>query len=171
MADTLDTRFVIDRRTMLAGAGSLVGTLATLGPAIGYGGESVSTDLERENETLVNNFCRDWSKRDAELLTGYMAEDIVYQIAEGQPTIHGTEEFVKMMGPFLKGLGEVRWDILRSYAVGPLVLNERIDYFNAPPDSKQPSMRFQVAGHFLIKDGKIKIWKDYGIPGAEQMVG
>lgn len=50
-----------------------------------------------------------------------------------------------------------------------LVLNERIDCFNAPPGGL--SMEFHVAGHFLIADGVIKEWKDWPVPGTKQKVG
>ncbi len=121
------------------------------------------------NEQLVRDFCRDWSLRDVDALLPYLAEDLLYQIAPGQPLITGRDQFAKQMGPFLKKLDSVRWDILRSFAVAPLVLNERIDIFNAPPGGL--SMEFHVAGHFLIADGVIREWKDWPVPGTKQKVG
>lgn len=50
-----------------------------------------------------------------------------------------------------------------------LVLNERIDCFNAPPGGL--SMEFHVAGHFLIADGVIREWKDWPVSGTKQKVG
>lgn len=133
--------------------------------------EPQNKDLEVANETLVNDFCRDWSLRDAELLRPYLAEDLLYQIAPGQPLIESRDEFEERMGGWLKSLESVRWDILRSHVIGPVVLNERIDYFNAPEGSKSPSMRFHIVGHFFVEDGVIKVWKDWPIPGAKQIVG
>ena len=74
------------------------------------------------------------------------------------------------MGPFLTKLESVDWEILRSHVIGPLVLNERIDHFNAPEGSDTPSMHFHIVGHFVIEDGKIKIWKDWPIPGKPQII-
>lgn len=133
--------------------------------------EPQNKDLEVANETLVNDFCRDWSLRDAKLLRPYLAEDLLYQIAPGQPLIESRDEFEERMGGWLKSLESVRWDILRSHVIGPVVLNERIDYFNAPEGSKSPSMRFHIVGHFFVEDGVIKVWKDWPIPGAKQIVG
>ncbi len=133
--------------------------------------EPPKTELEIANETLVTDFCRDWSLRDVEALRPYLAEDLLYQITPGQPLIESRAEFEQRMGAWLRGLESVRWDILRSYVIGPVVLNERIDYFNAPEGSKSPSMRFHVVGHFLVEDGVIKVWKDWPIPGAKQFVG
>lgn len=129
------------------------------------------TELEVSNETLVNDFCRDWSLRDAEALRPYLAKDLLYQIAPGQPLIESRAEFEQRMGGWMKSLESIRWEILRSYVIGPVVLNERIDYFNAPEGGDAPSMRFHIVGHFFVEDGVIKVWKDWPIPGAKQIVG
>jgi len=129
------------------------------------------TELEIANETLVNDFCAAWSQRDITALRAYLAEDLYYQIAPGQPVIESRDELEKRMGAWVSSLESVRWDILRSYVIGPVVLNERIDYFNAPEGGKAPSMRFQIVGHFLVEDGVIKVWKDWPIPGVEQFIG
>jgi limonene-1,2-epoxide hydrolase len=50
------------------------------------------------------------------------------------------------------------------------VINERIDEFYPFPGSKIPRMRFHVAGYFLIKDGKIQVWRDFTYPGAKQLI-
>ncbi len=126
---------------------------------------------ENANETLVNNFCRDWSLRDVDALLPYLAQDLLYQITPGQPLITSAEQFAAQMGPFLKKLAQVDWEIIRSHAVGPLVLNERIDHFVAPEGSETPSMHFHIAGHFEIEDGVIKVWKDWPMPGAKQIIG
>lgn len=129
------------------------------------------TELEADNENLVNDFCRDWSLRDANALEKYLAPDLTYQITPGQPLITSFAQFRDQMGPFMQRMESIDWEIIRSHAIGPLVLNERIDFFKAPADSKAPSMRFHVAGHFLIEDGHIKVWKDWPMPGAKQVVG
>lgn len=158
------------RREVLVGASVLVATIAG-GCQMVSVDESEKSELDIANETLVTNFCRDWSLRDMDALLPYLAEDLVYQITPGQPLITSAAQFAKQMGPFLKNLESVEWEILRSYAVAPLVLNERIDHFNAPADSKSPSMHFHIAGHFFVEDGKIKIWKDWPVPGKKQIIG
>jgi hypothetical protein len=37
--------------------------------------------------------------------------------------------------------------------------------------NSQSDFRNQVAGHFLIEEGRIKVWKDWPIPGIKQIVG
>ncbi len=129
------------------------------------------SEVETANEKIVNDFCRDWSLKDAAGLSKYLAADLTYQIAPGQPLITSFDQFVEQMGAFMTRMETIKWEIIRSHVVGPLVLNERIDYFNAPEGSKAPSMQFHVAGHFLIEDNKIKVWKDWPMPGAKQIVG
>jgi len=58
---------------------------------------------------------------------------------------------------------------LRSYAIGELVINERIDHFVANDEKR--SMHFSIAGFFLVRDGKIKVWKDYSLPGGVSQLG
>ena len=57
-----------------------------------------------------------------------------------------------------------------KFAIGQVVINERIDEFYPKPGSKVPRMRFHVAGYFLIKDGRIQVWRDFTYPGAKQLI-
>ena len=122
------------------------------------------TELEKENERLVTQFCLDWAKRDAKMLVDYLAEDIEYQMYEGRPDIVGHDAFIKELDEWLKGLKEVKWEINRSHAIGELVINERVDHFISEDPNK--TFRLPIAGVFLVRDGKIKMWKDYSLLGA-----
>ncbi len=133
--------------------------------------EPAKNELEIANEAVVTDFCNAWSLRDIEALRPYLAEDLYYQIAPGQPIIESRAQLEKQMGPWLKGLESVEWEILRSHVIGQIVINERIDHFNSPEGAKMPSMRFHIVGDFLVEDGVIKVWKDWPIPGAKQMIG
>lgn len=126
----------------------------------------MTTDTERANEDLVNRFCQDWAKQDAELLTRYFAQPFEYMVWEGGPVITTNEEFIRQMGPFLKKLKSVDWVILRSHAMGPMVVNERIDHFYAH-DSKFDNHP-HIAGMFIVRNGKIAVWRDYSMPAQEQ---
>ena len=157
----------MDRREILTGAAAL-GMTACGGLTTMNVEQTKMSAQDLRNEQLVRDFCRDWSLRDVDALLPYLAEDLLYQIAPGQPLITGRDQFAKQMGPFLKKLDSVRWDILRSFAVAPLVLNERIDSFNAPPGGR--SQEFHIAGNFLIADGVIREWKDWPVPGMKQKI-
>lgn len=121
----------------------------------------MTIEAEKANEDLVNRFCQDWSKRDAELLTTYFAQPFEYMVWEGGPVITTNEEFIKQMGPFLTKLKSVDWVIVRSSTMGPMVINERIDHFYAY-DSKFDNHP-HIAGMFIVRNGKIAIWRDYNM--------
>jgi limonene-1,2-epoxide hydrolase len=121
----------------------------------------MTTDAEKANEDLVTRFCRDWSRQDAVLLAGYFAEPFEYMMYEGGPLITTREAFVGQLGPFLKKLKAVDWVISRSHAMGPMVINERIDHFYAH-DSKHDHHP-HIAGLFIVRDGQIAIWRDYNM--------
>jgi limonene-1,2-epoxide hydrolase len=129
----------------------------------------VQTEQEKANVELVDRFCADWAKKDARLLTEYLADDIVYQMFEGQPDIVGKEAFVKALDGFLKSMVEVDWEMVRSYAIGDMVMNERVDHFVAETEDR--SMHFDIIGIFRIRDGKISVWRDFGLPGGKAIVG
>ena len=56
------------------------------------------TDPEKASEDVVNRFCADWARQDAELLAGYFAEPFEYMVYEGGPVITSREEFIRQMG-------------------------------------------------------------------------
>jgi len=167
----------LTRRDLVWGAGALAALGVSMAQAGGHtGGERKLLDpepqkaLEEANEELVNNFIRDYATRDVDVLAGYMADDIIYQISEGQGDIVGVENYKTRNRAMFAGLEKVDWQILRSCAIGQLVINERIDDFFPKPGGKVPRMRFHVAGYFLVVDNKIKVWRDFGYPGAKQLI-
>jgi limonene-1,2-epoxide hydrolase len=161
-----ENAFITNRRHLLAGA-SVLGACSLL-PRDDQRA-SGRNELELANEKLVGNFCADWSKRDVEALVPYLASEFVYQMFEGRPDLVGPEAFRKEIGPFLRNLATVRWDILRSEAIGPLVINERVDHFIAPPGGR--TMHFPIAGLFVVRNQKIVLWRDYSMPGGKPAVG
>ena len=173
MQDSLK-RTWLTRRDVLASAGSLasaslVGCSSIASQADQREEQVVSTELEKENERLVTQFCLDWATQDIDLLADYLAEDVVYQMFEGRPDIIGREAFKKELGGFIKNLKSIEWEIVRSHTIGELVINDRIDHFIG--ETEKQSMHFAIAGFFLVRDGKIKIWKDYSLPGGISQVG
>ncbi len=127
-------------------------------------------ELERANEALVTEFVAAYSSKDIDLVSSYLADDIVYQISEGQEDIRGIEAYRQRNAPMFAGLEKIDWKILRSFAIGQLVINDRVDEFYPYRDSRVPRMRFRVSGYFLVQDNKIKVWRDFGYPGADQLI-
>ena len=158
---------LISRRNAIGATGAIA-TLGILSAARSDADDR--SELEIVNETLVTNFCRDYSKLDVDVLSAYLADDIIYQISESQGVINGLQEYRERNGDIAERFEAIDWRILRSHAIGPLVVNERIDFFIARPGTRQPNMRFAVAGYFLVQDGKIQVWRDFGMPGVRPVV-
>ena len=168
---------LLNRRELIWGASMLTAlgmSQAHAGAHTGGGAKTLTPDqqqaLEKANETLVTNFIRDYATRDVELLASYMADDIIYQVSETQGEVIGVGAYKKRNASMFEGLEKIDWQILRSFAIGQLVINDRIDDFFPKPGSRVPRMRFRVSGYFLVVDNKIKIWRDFGYPGAKQLV-
>jgi limonene-1,2-epoxide hydrolase len=142
---------------------------AHTGPRIELSEEEQAA-LEKANDALVANFVKDYATRDADVLSRYVADDIVYQITTGMPEVVGIEAFRKHNDSMFKGLEKVDWINLRQFAIGQIVINDRIDEFYPYPGSKTPRMRFRVAGYFLVEDNKIKVWRDFPYPGSKQLI-
>ena len=166
----------VNRRDWLLGAGLLAVMGLPDARAGGHTGpreiltEAEQQALEKANDELVRNFIRDYATRDVELLAGYMADDIIYQVSEGQDEVRGVEAYKQRNGAMFAGLEKIDWITLRQHTIGQLVINDRIDDFFPKPGSRVPRMRFRVSGYFLIVDNKIKVWRDFGYPGAQQLV-
>jgi len=156
----------------------MLGAMSMMGNALAGGhtgkekylSEDEQLAIEKANAELVTNFCNDYSKRDVDTLAAYVHDDIIYQITERQPDVVGIEAYRKHLTPMLAGLEKIDWQILRQHAIGQLVINDRIDEFYPPVGGRIPRMRFRVAGYFWIVDGKIKVWRDFGYPGAKQLL-
>ena len=132
--------------------------------------EAEQAALEKANDTLVASFVKDYSSRDADILSRYVADDIVYQITPGMPEVVGIEAFRQHNANMFEGLEKVDRINLRQYTIGQVVINDRIDEFYPYPGSKVPRMRFRVAGYFLIEDNKIREWRDFPYPGSRQLI-
>lgn len=166
----------LSRRALFLGAGALTlsgirdaAASAHTGPRIELS-EAEQAALEKANDALIANFVKDYATRDADALSRYVAEDIVYQITTGMPEVVGMDAFRKHNENMFKGLERVEWINLRQFAIGQLVINDRIDEFYPYPGSKIPRMRFRVAGYFLIEDNRIKVWRDFPYPGSKQLI-
>ncbi len=159
----MSKRDVMDftRRGLIGTAGAGVAAA----PLAAWGGASrdALSDYEKANEALVTRFCEDWASQDVEKLIPYLADDIEYHVWEGGLIVNGHDEFRKGMAGFMNGMKEIRWETHRSAAMGDLVINERTDYFIMQNGKDMPNSPFHVTGVFLVRDNKIKYWKDYNL--------
>lgn len=161
ISDTENLR--LDRRTAFTGIGAGL-ALAFSTQTKAAGPEAVPA-LEVEKENIVNDFCAAWATRDADQLASYLSDDIEYHMFEGRPPINGVAEFSAQLKPFMAGMAEIDWEMLRSSVMGDIVINERIDHFIRAEGSNAPDNHFHVVGVFLVRGGKIVYWKDYNLSG------
>ena len=127
--------------------------------ALAFAGQSGSRELtadEQANVDVVNGFCDAWATRDAAQIASFLADDAVFRFTQDAEAVTGSETFRQMAGGFLADASDVRFDVLETWAVGPLVVNLRVDYFTTADGQQE----FRVGGVFYVRDGKIVEWID-----------
>lgn len=142
----------IDRRGFLAaGAGAIA--LASI--AQSASAAELTTD-EQANVQLVNDFCAAWPSHDLDKIMAFFAEDSAYRMTETTELADGRDAVSARIQTIIKNVD--RFEVLDTFARGPMVINERIDYF-----SDFALKTWQGVGVFFIRDGKIVDWYDYTI--------
>ena len=142
------------RRFLLASVAGSV--FALLSPSAG---EAAQAGAETQQTVrLVNDFCASVSKRDPAAMRPFLADDIIYRITETTPPVIGLDAVMGTYQKFVVDAQSVEFQVLETFASGPIVINHRIDRFaTARP------LTWEGVGVFFVKDGKIKEWSDYTI--------
>jgi uncharacterized protein (TIGR02246 family) len=115
------------------------------------------TAAEKANVQVVNAFCAAWASSDAEKIAAFMAEDCTTRLSETQPPSKGRAAFRDTLKGLFQRVQKVEIEVTETFAIGPTVLNDRIDYITR--EGKRSPVR--VVGFFLVTDGKIAEWTDY----------
>lgn len=126
-------------------------------------------EVEAANEHIARSFMADWSMRDADTLITYLTDDVVYQIYDGGPVRNGKAEVRESLQRFFKIWRRIEFFVERLTVTGPIVVNERREEYDGIEG--QADWRFHVASLFIIENGKIKLWRDYSLPGKKQIFG
>lgn len=141
------------RRTALRAAGLGIAALAA---APGRADAAEWTATEKANVQLVKDFCAAWPSHDITKIMSFFGDNCAYRLSETQEPAKGREAVTAKIKSILDNV--IRFDVLETFAKGPMVFNERIDYFMGL------SLRsWHGSGVFFIKDGKIVEWYDYTI--------
>lgn len=125
--------------------------------------------LEQQNAALTEAFNSAWSARDLDRLIGLLAADVRYMIYEGGPVKQGPAEVREAVGRFMAKFARIEFSIRRLEVMGSVVIHERTEDYYAPDG--ELDTHFHVVGLLVIKDGLVSVWRDYSLPGAEQIVG
>lgn len=142
----------LDRRTFLAsGLGALAATgLARTADA------AEPTAAEKANIQLVKDFCAAWPSHDLEKIVAFFPENGAYRMTETMEPAKGREALTARIKTIINNVNQ--FEILDTWARGPMVINERIDRF-----SNFQLKSWHGVGVFFVKDGKIVEWYDYTI--------
>lgn len=140
------------RRSVVAGAGvAATGLFAANGAAA-----TPLTEAEKANVKLVQDFCAAWSSKDADKVMAFFSDNPSYRQTEQQAPAVGRQAVAEKVAGGVKVA--TKFEVHDSWARGPMVINERTDYFDSPR-----LKRWHGVGVFLVKDGKIVEWQDFTI--------
>ena len=133
---------------------SLIGSFAFVPLAV----QAQPAAPEKANLDLVTRFCESFATRDIEKITAFLSPDLVYRITDTAPAAKGAEAFARIRA-YVEGSTSIEFKILDSWARGSVVANERVDTFIRP----EGKVSYHLTGVFVVKDGKVVEWADYGI--------
>lgn len=148
-----------NRREFLAAGG--VGAALLLAAGKSQAADSVISAAEQANEKVVNDFCAAWETMDIDKIASFLDDEIVFRMIDDAPFTEGKQAVVDGIGPFLSNLKSARFEMLRSVAMGNIVVNDRIDHFGKEDGSADA---YHITGVFKVKNGKIVEWRDYLMP-------
>jgi limonene-1,2-epoxide hydrolase len=114
------------------------------------------TAAEKANIQTVNDFCAAWPSHDIDKIMSFFAEKCAYRMTEAQEPIKGRQPVLDRIKSFLDAVQG--FEVLETFAKGPMVMNERHDHFKGGP-----LKMWHGVGVFFLQDGKIAEWSDYTI--------
>jgi len=114
------------------------------------------TDTERANMQVVKDFCAAWPSHDLDRIVAFFADNGSYRMTETMEPTKGRDALIARIKLIINNVSQ--FEVLDTWARGPMVVNERIDRF-----ANFQLKSWHGVGVFLIKDGKIVEWYDYTI--------
>ncbi len=109
-----------------------------------------------DNAQIVRDFIAAWSRLDADELVDYFTPDGTYYNMPTTP-VTGHDNLRAFIKGFLRGWTSTQWDVLNLIAHGDVVIAERLDRTKVGTKG----VDLPCCGVFEMKDGKIKVWRDY----------
>jgi limonene-1,2-epoxide hydrolase len=111
---------------------------------------------------VVTHFILGWTKKNYDAskeMATYLWSPCLVRPIEDKPGLTTPAEAANVFIEFMKDGSRVgRVDFHRILATGPLVVTRRTDVVLVPG---KPNAVYEIAGVFLVKDGKIREWVDY----------
>jgi limonene-1,2-epoxide hydrolase len=143
----------VTRRSALAAGGIGLAGFA------GLPGAAQAADMspsEKANVQIVSDFCAAFSGHNLDRIMSFFAETCAYRVTETQEPFKGRTAVTDRIRSSLDRIE--KFEVIESYAKGPMVFNERRDSFTGGP-----LKLWHGVGVFFLKDGKIVEWYDYTI--------
>jgi limonene-1,2-epoxide hydrolase len=105
---------------------------------------------------IVVEFLHAMARFDLDTALGLVAEDLEY-INVSLPTIHGRARLERLARPIFQP-GRMGFNVYLHHVAteGDVVLTDRVDEINF----RRFASRFWVYGRFVVRDGKIAVWRD-----------
>ena len=149
-----------DRRRFLttglgAAAATGIGVVAATGLARSADAAEPSA-MEKANMQIVKDFCAAWPSHDLEKILAFFPDNGAYRMTETMEPAKGRDALTARIKTIINNVNQ--FEILDTWARGPMVVNERIDRF-----SSFQLKSWHGVGVFFVKDGKIVEWYDYTI--------
>lgn len=151
-----DTHSARRRRFFQAGLTGIASTLVWPGLA----SAANWNDEETANVKVVNQMCAAWkAPLDFEAIGRFLAADCVFRASETAPPLKGRQAIADGLRKMLGSPSAAEFEVVQTFARGPLVVNERFDRFTMP--SRQ--VNWNGVGVFIVRNGLIAEWSDYAI--------
>jgi len=115
------------------------------------------SDEEKANIRLVDKFCAAWEAMDLQQVTATMTEQCIYRQSQDTPPVTGHQAVIDLMQPWIESSHAITYEVLETFARGPVVINRRIDIYH----SETNNLEWEGVGLFLIEDGLIREWQDF----------
>jgi limonene-1,2-epoxide hydrolase len=144
---------VVTRRSTLAAAGIGLAAMAGITP---QADAAEPTPAEKANIQVVNDFCAAWPAHNIDRIMSFFAENCAYRVSETMEPNKGRQAVRDRIQSFLDRVQS--FEVLETFAKGPMVFNERRDHFTGGP-----LKMWHGVGVFFLRDGKIVEWYDYTI--------
>ena len=104
--------------------------------------------------------CAAWSAPlDLDKVGRFLADDCVFRASETAAPIKGRQAIVDALRKMLGSPEAAPFDIVQTFARGPMVVNERFDRFTLP----NRRINWNGVGVFFLKNGLIAEWLDYTV--------
>jgi len=161
VAMTMYANESISRRSLL-GAAAMGGLAAWAPPPCAAAAGTGTTPAEKANIELVTHFILGWTKKNFDAgkeMATYLSSPCQVRPVQDKPALTTPAEAANVFIDFMKDGSRVgRVDFHRVFATGPLVVTRRTDVVLTPG---KPNTLYDIAGVFLVRDGKIHEWVDY----------